>query len=65
MSEISDAITNDAVAGISKVTVDGQTVEMMSVADRIEADKHASTATAKSKNHFGLFFRQLEPGGCG
>lgn len=65
MADIDNAISDDAVAGIQKVTVDGQTVEAMPIADRIAAAKHVAGTTAASKNHLGLFFRTLEPGGCG
>lgn len=64
MTDISDAIEATAQAP-ARVTVDGTTVEAQSIPDQIEADKHVNAATARTRNHLGLTFRQLEPGGCG
>lgn len=62
---IESRIEEDAIAGVSKVTVDGTTVETMSIDDRIKAAKFAANQTAKARNHRGLAFRTLNPGGCG
>jgi hypothetical protein len=58
---ITTAIETDATAGVLKAAVDGQTVEMMPIADRILAAEYVAKKTAASKNHLGLTFRKFEP----
>ena len=62
---IADRIEQDAIAGVQSVSVDGTSVQQMSIDDRIKADQYLATKTAKAKNHCGLTFRTLTPGGCG
>lgn len=60
-----EAIAERAVDGIQTVNVDGTSTTMMPIADQIKAAEFARETTAKSKNHLGLTFRELKPGGCG
>lgn len=62
---IREAIEDAAKAGIARVTADGTSVDAMDLDKLINADRHLSGQTAKAKNHLGLSFRALEPGGCG
>lgn len=62
---IADGIEEDAIAGIARVTVDGTTTEGMSMDDRIKAAEYGKKATAAAKNHLGITFRTLVPGGTG
>jgi len=62
---IETRIEEDAIAGIQRVAADGVSVDAMSVADRIKAAEFLAAQTGKDKNHCGLTFRQLTPGGCG
>ena len=62
---IADRIEQDAIAGVQRVSVDGTSVDAMSIDDRIKADEYRAKQTAKSKNHCGITFRTLTPGGCG
>lgn len=55
----------DAAAGIQSVSTAGTSVTGMSVQDRIAADKYLAEKSAQARNHLGLTFRQLEPGGTG
>ena len=43
----------------------GSTVVSQDISKQIEADKYLSAKSAQSKNHCGLSFRTLKPGGCG
>lgn len=58
---ITTAIETDAIAGIQKAAVDGQSVESMPIADRIAAAEYVARKNAASKNHLGLTFRKFEP----
>ena len=62
---ISEAITNAALAGVSEVEVAGRRVKAMTVDEQIKAAQFAATSAAKSRNHLGLVFRTLQPGGGG
>ena len=62
---IQDRIEQDAIAGIQRVSADGVSVDSMSIDDRIKADEYLAKKTAAGKNHSGLVFRTLTPGGCG
>ena len=62
---INDKIEQAAKAGFSKVTIDGQSVEAMPIDDQIKAADYLAKQSAASKNHLGLAFRTLKPGGCG
>lgn len=62
---IADAIEKAAKDGVSRVTIDGTSVDAMSVQDMIAADSYLKQQAAKSRNHLGLTFRKFEPGGCG
>lgn len=67
MSEktIAEHIEDAAKVGVTKVSVDGANVDVMSIDDRIKADQYAKSQTGSAKNHLGLSFRTLTPGGCG
>jgi hypothetical protein len=62
---IADRIERDAIDGVQSVSVDGTSVTAMSIDDRIKADQYVASKAAASKNHLGLTFRTLTPGGCG
>jgi hypothetical protein len=62
---IQSRIEQDAINGVQSVSVDGTSVSSMSIDDRIKAEQYLAQKAAKSKNHCGLTFRTLEPGGCG
>lgn len=49
----------------AKVAVDGMSVESRSIAEQILADQYTKASTAASRNHRGIAFRTLKPGGCG
>ena len=61
---IADKIEENA-KGPAKVSTDGLSVDAQAIADQILADKHLAAQSAAAKNHVGLMFRQLVPGGCG
>ena len=56
---IADAIEEAALAGVSRVAVDGTSVEAMSIADMIAADTHLARKSAASQPHGGLRFAKL------
>ena len=62
---IADRIEKDAIDGVQRVSVDGTSVDSMPIADRIMADEYIARKAATAKNHVGLNFRILTPGGCG
>ncbi len=62
---IESRIEEDAITGVSRMTVDGTSVDSMSIDERIKAAEFLAKQSAKSKNHCGLTFRTLTPGGCG
>jgi hypothetical protein len=62
---IASQIEADAIAGVQRVAVDGQSVDAMTIDDRIKADNYVKQRAAVTRNHLGLTFRKLEPGGCG
>jgi hypothetical protein len=61
---IAEAIEKNA-KGPARVSVNGLSVESQSIADQIAADQYVKANTAKSRNHRGIAFRALKPGGCG
>lgn len=61
---ITDAIEEQAM-GPRQVTVDGASTQRRDIRELIEADKHLAAKTAAKRNHFGMAFRKLEPGGTG
>ena len=62
---IQDRIEQDAIAGVQRASADGTSVDAMSIDDRIKAADYLAKKAAASKNHCGLTFRTLTPGGCG
>lgn len=62
---IATRIEEDAIAGVQSASVDGANIQVMSIDDRIKADRHVKAEAAKRKNHAGIGFRTLAPGGCG
>ena len=51
--------------GQARVTVDGTDVTAVDIEKQIKAAEFLAAQNAKEKNHCGLTFRQLTPGGCG
>ena len=62
--DLSDLIET-AVEAPQSVTVAGGNVASRPIPELIEADKYLAAKRARTKNHCGLIFRTLEPGGCG
>lgn len=62
MADLSDTIET-AAAEPKAATVDGITVHGHTLEELIAADKHLAAKAGSTKNHLGLHFRQLEPGG--
>lgn len=62
---IDEAISETALAGVKRVTVDGQSVEALDIDQLVAAKQAAAATSAKARNHCGLAFRTMEPGGCG
>lgn len=62
---IRDAVAADAETGVQRVTVAGESVDMMSVEDRLKAAESAAAEVAVTKPHFGIRFNQIVPPGCG
>ena len=62
---IESRIEQDAIAGVQRVAVDGQSVDAMTIDDRIKAAEYVARKAAASKNHCGITFRTFTPGGCG
>lgn len=62
---IADRIEADAIAAVQRVSVDGTSVDAMSIDDRIKAAKYLAQQQAQSKNHLGLRFVKLIPPGGG
>ena len=62
---IESRIEQDAIDGVASVSTDGTSVTAMSIDDRIKAAKFVAGRAAASKNHRGLAFRTLTPGGSG
>ena len=58
---ITTAIETDAIAGIQKAAVDGQSVEAMPIADRIAAAQFVKSAAANAHSHFGLRMAVTKP----
>jgi hypothetical protein len=52
-------------ANPASVSVDGMTVQSQDISKLIEAGTYLAAKKAASKNHCGLTFRTLTPGGCG
>lgn len=61
---IQDRIEQNA-KGVARVSVDGTTTDAVDIDKQITADKYLKQQTASSRNHCGLTFRTLTPGGCG
>jgi len=61
---IADAIEENAL-GPASATVDGTSATQHRLPDLIEADRYQKAKTGAAKNHLGLRFRKLEPGGGG
>ncbi len=60
---IASRLAEDAREGVQRVSVDGVSVELMSVDDRIKAAEYAARERATAKNHMGLRFVKLVPPG--
>jgi hypothetical protein len=64
MADLSQEI-EDAAKGPARASSDGTSVDQRPIAELIEADRYNKGNTAAAKNHFGLRFSKLNPGGCG
>lgn len=62
---IREAIEDAGKAGIESASGDAGSVTQMSADDQIKRDQYVSGATARTKNHLGLTFRQFTPGNTG
>ena len=62
---IQDAIERSAKDGVASVSVDGTSVTAMSIEKQIAADNYLRQRAAAARNHLGLTFRKIQPGGCG
>lgn len=49
----------------ASAAVDGQSVQARPIPDLIAAHNHLVAKEAKRRNHGGLIFRRMEPGGTG
>ena len=59
---IASQIEADAIAGVQRVAVDGQSVDMMSIDDRIKAQQFVARQQAVAAgNPFGWFLRKAVP----
>jgi len=61
---IQDRIEENA-KGVQNVSVDGMSTTAVDIDKQIRADEYLAKKAAVSKNHMGLSFRTLKPGGCG
>ncbi len=61
---IQDSIEENAM-GVQSVSVDGMTTTAVDIDKQIRADEYLARKAAARKNHCGLTFRQMRPGGCG
>ena len=62
--EVSDAISENAVAGIKSVTVDGQTTTAHDLEQQIEADKYLRNRSAASGSKVPIRFFNTRPPGA-
>ena len=62
---VEETIEKAAVEGVATVSVDGTSVSAIPLRDLIAADNYLRQRAAIARNHLGLTFRKLEPGGCG
>lgn len=62
---IQSALEQAAIDGVTSASVDGASVVSLPIGERILADQYVKSQSAKSRNHLGLVFRKMEPGGCG
>jgi hypothetical protein len=63
-----DAINADIAASALKpqsATVDGNSVNQLSISDKIKAAQYAASQVATGNGNFGLRFVKLVPPGCG
>jgi hypothetical protein len=61
---IIDAITQAAL-GPKKTAEAGRTIEEHDMDQLIKADNHVASKTAGNRNHMGLRFSKIVPGGTG
>lgn len=58
---IESQLEHDATVGVQRTTVDGMSVELMPVKDRIEAANFVAQQQAAGRTHAGLRFTKLVP----
>ena len=61
---IADRIEENA-KGVASVSVDGVSTTAVDIDKQIRAEQYLAAKTAKARNHCGIVFRTLKPGGCG
>ena len=62
---IAEQIAATALAGVASSSNGKESASAMSIDDMIKAAAYAASATAATRNHLGLRFRKIIPGGCG
>jgi hypothetical protein len=63
--DLSQQIQDAAEAGVSSVTIDGQTVSAVPVKDLIEADRHLAAKAAMAKGRRGFRLSKIVPPAAG
>lgn len=62
---IQEAIERTALDGVASVSADGVTVTAVDIDTQIIAANYLQQRAAVARNHLGLTFRKISPGGCG
>lgn len=62
---INQQIEQTASQGIARASGDGESFEAISIPDLIAAEQHLAAKRAARRNHCGITFRKIVPGGCG
>ncbi|MFO0828016.1 MAG: hypothetical protein U0572_07675 [Phycisphaerales bacterium] len=62
-TDLTDAIRENAAAGIARASGDSGTVEQMPVSEQIAADKYVKAAQANRRSPFGLRIAKILFGG--
>jgi hypothetical protein len=58
---IASRLEQDAITGVQRVTVDGTSVDSMSIDDRIKAARYVAQQQASARNHQGFRLTKLIP----
>jgi hypothetical protein len=62
---ISEQIEQSGIDGISSASNGRESASKRSISELIAADQYVKGQAAKAKNHLGLSFRRIVPGGTG